>query len=192
MKNFNKISKSLEEFKSILELPYDLIKNVLSSDELSVDNEKQVCDIVLNYIKTRRSITEISKFNDFNIDLVKKEEEKKEEKEDEKKAQNPSEIENPPEENKEIPFEEIKNEEIIEKKAEPIFSNEEINYNDSWNINLAKTKEKFTMKILKYEEERVLVECIRFSFLTHSDLLSLSLDPILQNHKDLVLIILLT
>ena len=60
MKNFNKISNSIEEFKSILDLPYDLIKNVLASDELSVDYEKQVVDIVLNYIKTRRTLTEFS------------------------------------------------------------------------------------------------------------------------------------
>jgi hypothetical protein len=60
LKNFNKISKNLEEFKAILDLPYDLIKKILSSDELIVENEKQVCDIVVNYIKMRKSLEEKS------------------------------------------------------------------------------------------------------------------------------------
>ena len=50
------MTKSLEEFKAILDLPYDLIKDILSSDDLTVENEKQVTEIVINYIKMRKNL----------------------------------------------------------------------------------------------------------------------------------------
>ena len=62
LKNFYKISKSIEEFKAILDLPYDLVKVILSNDDLTVENEKEVCDIVINYIKLRRNLNEDSIF----------------------------------------------------------------------------------------------------------------------------------
>ena len=42
-------------------------------------------------------------------------------------------------------------------------------------------------KKLTKEEEKALVYCIRFSFLSHADLISLSNDPIMNDYKDLVL-----
>ncbi len=48
-------------------------------------------------------------------------------------------------------------------------------------------KAKMVKKPLTLTEERSLVEAIRFSFLSHSDLLSISIDQNMQNHKDLVL-----
>ena len=120
----------------------------------------------------------------LEITEVKKEEEEKKEKSEEEKKDESS------EEKKDIPQDEIKNEETTEKIPdkfpEKFFSSSDTNYNDIWKNKLENIKEKFTIKFLKTEEERVLIECIRFSYLTHSELLSLSIDPIIQNHKDLV------
>ena len=107
---------------------------------------------------------------------------------EEKKEEIPPEEKNEakPEEKNDIPPEESKKAET-EVKSVQIFTDENMNYNETWKKKLDSTKEKFTVKMLNSEEERVLVECIRFSFLSHSDLLSLSIDPIIQNHKDLVM-----
>ena len=42
-------------------------------------------------------------------------------------------------------------------------------------------------KKLTKDEEKALVYCIRFSFLSHADLISLSNDPIMGDYKDLLL-----
>lgn len=46
---------------------------------------------------------------------------------------------------------------------------------------------KFKKKKLTKDEEKALVYCIRFSFLSHADLISLSNDPIMGDYKDLLL-----
>ena len=119
----------------------------------------------------------------LNLFKIEQNEEKKDEEEEEKKEIfSEGKKDELAEDKKDIPQEEMhKNE-----NPDQMLSSENINYNDTWKNKLDKIKDKFKVKILKTEEERVLIECIRFSYLSHSDLLSLSVDPIIQNHKDLV------
>ena len=49
--NFDKTNKNLEEIQKILDLPLDTIMKLLQSDELVINSEKEICDIVINYIK---------------------------------------------------------------------------------------------------------------------------------------------
>ena len=41
------------------DLEYDTFKDVISADELDVEGEKEVAELVLEYIKSRREIPEV-------------------------------------------------------------------------------------------------------------------------------------
>jgi hypothetical protein len=116
-------------------------------------------------------------------------EEKKEVPPEEKKDIPPEEKKDvPPEETKQTPPEEQQQKsDLLDNNPKQIFTSPDVDYNNTWKKKLEMIKERFTIRLLTSEEERTLIECIRFSFLSHSDLLSLSIDPILQNHRDLVI-----
>lgn len=59
---------------------------------------------------------------------------------------------------------------------------------ENWNNKNISNKNKNIKKKLTSEEERNLIQAIRFSHLSHSDLISLSIDPILAQYKDLILL----
>lgn len=59
---------------------------------------------------------------------------------------------------------------------------------EKWNNNINLIKNKFVKKRLTLDEERNLVYSIRFSHLSHSDLISLSIDPVMTEYKDLILL----
>ena len=40
------------------ELKYDTFKDIISSDEIDVEKEKEISDLVIEYIKSRREIPE--------------------------------------------------------------------------------------------------------------------------------------
>lgn len=149
-KNFNKISKNLNEFQIILDLPIDTFKQLITSDDLVLTSEKEICDIALNYIKIRKNISK------------------------------------PIAENPEKPAEEKPEEKALPEN--PIEAKEkELNFVEKSKKQLEDMRKKMIKSPLSASDERSLVEAIRFSFLTHSDLLSISLDEVMQNHKDLVL-----
>ena len=58
---------------------------------------------------------------------------------------------------------------------------------NNWKKHLDELKNKTKMKRLSPEEEKMLVLCIRFSYLSHSDLINLTNEPIMENYKDLIL-----
>jgi len=59
---------------------------------------------------------------------------------------------------------------------------------DKWNDRVDQIKKKFEKRKLTSEEERKLIESIRFSHLSHSDLISFSIDPMMSQYKDLILL----
>ena len=63
----NKIKKSLgnvtNKAKEMIDLDYDTFKDVISADELDVEGEKEVAELVLEYIKSRREIPEVKLSN---------------------------------------------------------------------------------------------------------------------------------
>jgi len=91
-----KIGNVSNKGKELTELNYETFKDIISSDEIDLEGEKEVADLVLEYIKSRREIPE-EKIEEKIVEKVeikvnqevvnnenpeeKKEEEKKEEEE---------------------------------------------------------------------------------------------------------------
>jgi len=59
---------------------------------------------------------------------------------------------------------------------------------NKWNQKVIEINNKYEKKKLTLDEEKKLIESIRFSHLSHSDLISLSIDPIMSQYKDLILL----
>jgi hypothetical protein len=91
----NKIKKSMgnvtNKAKELTELKYETFKDIISADELDVEGEKDVADLVIEYIRSRREIPEEIPLNPLQNQEnpeIKENEEKKEseeKKEEEKK-----------------------------------------------------------------------------------------------------------
>ena len=186
IKNLGIIPNSKKEMTL---LKYDIFRDIISSDELYVQNEKDICDLVIEYIKSRREIPEerqdIKEIKEINNNELNKniiqnnenlnEEEKKEEK-------NPENQEN----NEEKKEENEIHEEKINEKNDIKENNENDPYN-IWKKHIEELKQNSIKKRLSSEEEKNLVSCIRFSFLSHADLISLNNEPIMDNFKDLIM-----
>ena len=186
IKNLGNIPNSKKEMTL---LKYDIFRDIISSDELDVQNEKDICDLVIEYIKSRREIPEEKQDikeikeinnNELNKNIIQNNENLNEE---EKKEEN-----NP--ENQENNEEKKEENEILEEKINEKNDIKENNENDSYNIwkkHIEELKQNSIKKRLSSEEEKNLVSCIRFSFLSHADLISLNNEPIMDNFKDLIM-----
>ena len=169
----NKIKNNLgniqNKAKELTELKYETFKDIISSDALDVEQEKDVVDLVIEYLKSRRKIPEEEK-EIKNLENQENNENQEENKENNEENKNNEE----PPQNQEN--ENIENEE----------NNKENPYNN-WKKHLDKLEKNSKKKRLSPEEEKILVLCIRFSYLSHADLISLTNEPIMQNFKDLIL-----
>ena len=186
IKNLGNIPNSKKEMTL---LKYDIFRDIISSDELDVQNEKDICDLVIEYIKSRREIPEEKQDikeikeinnNELNKNIIQNNENLNEE---EKKEEN-----NP--ENQENNEEKKEENEIHEEKINEKNDIKENNENDPYNIwkkHIEELKQNSIKKRLSPEEEKNLVSCIRFSFLSHADLISLNNEPIMDNFKDLIM-----
>ena len=186
IKNLGIIPNSKKEMTL---LKYDIFRDIISSDELYVQNEKDICDLVIEYIKSRREIPEEKQDikeikeinnNELNKNIIQNNENLNEE---EKKEEN-----NP--ENQENNEEKKEENEIHEEKINEKNDIKENNENDPYNIwkkHIEELKQNSIKKRLSSEEEKNLVSCIRFSFLSHADLISLNNEPIMHNFKDLIM-----
>ena len=186
IKNLGIIPNSKKEMTL---LKYDIFRDIISSDELDVQNEKDICDLVIEYIKSRREIPEEKQDikeikeinnNELNKNIIQNNENLNEE---EKKEEN-----NP--ENQENNEEKKEENEIHEEKINEKNDIKENNENDPYNIwkkHIEELKQNSIKKRLSPEEEKNLVSCIRFSFLSHADLISLNNEPIMDNFKDLIM-----
>ena len=200
-----KIGNVSNKSKELTELNYETFKDIISSDEIDLEGEKEIADLVLEYIKSRREIPEEKieekivekieiKVNQEEVNNENPEEKKEEEnKEEEKKDEENKEEEKKDEENKEEEKKEEEqkeenqnNEEDKPQENAPPQNNEDDPYN-LWKKHLEELEKNSKKKKLTKEEEKALVYCIRFSFLSHADLISLSNDPIMNDYKDLVL-----
>ena len=175
----NKIKKNLGNIKNkskeLTELKYDTFKDIISSDILDVEQEKDVAELVIEYIKSRRSMPEekieipTEQKNLENNENQENNENKEENKNNEEHPQN-QENQNQNENN-----ENIQNEE-----------NKDILYNN-WKKHLDELVKNSKKYKLSPEEEKMLILCIRFSYLSHADLIGLTNEPIFENYKDLIL-----
>ena len=188
-----KIGNVSNKGRELTELNYETFKDIISSDEIDLEGEKEVADLVLEYIKSRREIPEekiVEKVEiKVNQEIINqeneehKEEEKKEEEENKEEEKKDEEEEKKEEEKKE---EEQNNEENKQENNPPPQNPEDDPYNQ-WKKHLEEIEKNSQKKKLTKDEEKALIYCIRFSFLSHADLISLSNDPIMQDYKDLVL-----
>ena len=181
--------KFLKEFKNdIIDLDFDTFKQIINSNEINIENERDISNLVVNYIKLRREIEEIKEIKeeikneqDKKEKEIKKEEEniKEERKEEEniKKEEAKKEEENIKEEEKKKEEENIKEEN----------KNKENNINEKWNKYLNEFKGIVKKKRLTEEQEKDLILCIRFNYLSHSELVKLTNETIMNEYKDLLL-----
>ena len=186
IKNLGIIPNSKKEMTL---LKYDIFRDIISSDELYVQNEKDICDLVIEYIKSRREIPEekqdikeIKEINNYELNkniIQNNENLNEEEKKEEKNPENQENNEEKKEEN------EIHEEKINEKND--IKENNENDPYNIWKKHIEELKQNSIKKRLSSEEEKNLVSCIRFSFLSHADLISLNNEPIMDNFKDLIM-----
>ena len=188
IKNLGKIQNIKKE---ITILQFETFKEIISSDEIDAESEKDICDLVIEFIKLRREIPEeiletkeINKNNNDNKNInenknnINPEENKENPDVQENKEQNEETAQN--QENNEEKKEEEKVEEIIIEK------NEKDPY-VLWKNHLDELKKNLIKKRLSLDEERNLVSCIRLSFLSHADLIALNTEPIMDNFKDLIM-----
>ena len=173
----NKMKQNLgnipNKAKELTQLKFDTFKDIISSDELDIEQEKEVADLVIEYIKFRRNIPEEKK------DIPPQEE---------KNNENPENNEN--QENNNNNEENKNNEQPQQNEENNNIQNEENNKQnpyDNWKKHLDELKKNCEIKRLTPEEEKMLVLCIRFSYLSHADLIGLTNEPIMENYKDLIL-----
>jgi len=56
VKNFSALNKNLSDIESFLEFSYETFLNIITRDDLVVETEKDISDLILNYIKSRRNL----------------------------------------------------------------------------------------------------------------------------------------
>ena len=183
--------KYLKEFKNdIIDLDFDTFKQIINSNEINIESEKDISNLVINYISLRREIEEIKE--GINNEQDKKEKEIK--KEDENKKEERKEKENIKEEETKKEEENIKEEETKKEEEEKMKEeenkskdNKDNNINEKWNKYLNKFKDSIKKKRLTEEQEKDLILCIRFNYLSHSELVKLTNEIIMNEYKDLLL-----
>ena len=176
--------KDVKIFKNdIMDLDFDSFKNIMNSDSINIETEKDISDFVLNYIKSRRDLPEEEKEEKPEI-----KEEQIKPNENENKEENKNIEENNEENaNNEEKKEEENNEE--EKKEEDDIKDlkEENNENEKWKKYLYELKDSTKRKKLNNEQEKELIMCIRFSYLPHNELNKLINEPVMNDFKDILL-----
>ena len=200
-----KIGNVSNKSKELTELNYETFKDIISADEIDLEGEKEIADLVLEYIKSRRELPEekveekivekveikINQDEITNQNPEEKKEEEKKEGEEEKKEEEKKEGEEEKKEGEEEKKEEVQNNEENKppetQENPPQNNNNENDPYNLWKKHLDELEKNSKKKKLTKDEEKSLVYCIRFSFLSHADLISLSNDPIMGDYKDLLL-----
>ena len=202
LENYNLIVDNKEEYNSLLMLPINVFKNIISSDDLVVDNELKVYNLVIDYIKLRKD----KDFNDQELikskediqpTLINVEENKEVDTKPENNENNNNDIiktnnENNNEQNQENVD---KEENIQNNESNKLKSNKSIKGTIDIKYDTISDMEKKVLDIenslklykLNNEQIRELILCIRFSYLSHKELISLNSVEEMNNHKDLIL-----
>lgn len=127
----NFFQSSLSSKEVILSFPFDLFLNLVLLDEVVTESEKNLCDLIFNYIQFRedKEVVEIAMKDEDVVSGVEKE----------------------------------------------------------WTNTLNNIKSKFTIKALNTQEKRSLIEAIRFSHMSHVEIIEASKNPVMIQHQDLIL-----
>ena len=195
-----KIKKNLGKLKSrnreLTELNFDSFKDIISSDEIDVEDEKEISDLVIEYIKSRREIPEekppevkvVEVNNENNVN-------NNNQPNPENANQNPPAEQKPPEENKPPEQNPPAEQKPPEENQQNQPQNNDLNKKEEkkndcyseWHDHLEEIKKNSKKVRLTPEQEKALVLCIRFSYLSHTDLIALTNEPIMSDYKDLIL-----
>ena len=172
--------KDVKIFKNdIMALDFETFKNIMNSDSINIETEKDISDFVLNYIKSRRDLPEEEKEEKPEI---KEEQIKQNENENNEKNKNIEENNEEKANNEEEKKEDEKKEENEIKEIK-----EENNENEKWKKYLYELKDSTKRKKLNNEQEKELIMCIRFAFLPHYELNKLINEPVMNDFKDILL-----
>ena len=197
----NKIKKSIgnvtNKSKELTELKYDTFKDIISADELDVEGEKDVADLVIEYIKSRREIPEEKPAippPEQQNEEIKENNDNQGNQENQENKEEPQQNQENQEGNENQNNENVQNQEKQENQENPE-NNEQPKQNsenpddpyNNWKNHLIEMEKKSVKKRLTPEEEKTLVYCIRFSFLSHADLISLTNEPLMKDYKDLIM-----
>ena len=153
-----KIGNVPNKNRELTELNYETFKDIISSDEIDLESEKEIADLVLEFIKSRREIPEEKieekivekveiKINQEEVNQENAEEKKEEEKKDEEKEEE----EKKEEEKKD---EEQNNEENKPQENTLQQNNEDDPYN-LWKKHLEELEKNSKKKKLTQEEEKL-------------------------------------
>ena len=177
-----KIGNVSNKSKELTELNYETFKDIISSDEIDLEGEKEIADLVLEYIKSRRELPEekveekivekveikINQEEITNQNPEEKKEEEKKEGEEEKKEEEKKEGEEEKKEGEEEKKEEVQNNEENKppetQENPPQNNNNENDPYNLWKKHLDELEKNSKKKKLTKDEEKSLVYCIRFSF----------------------------
>ena len=178
----NYITENFKEVKifknDIIDLDFESFKNLMNSDKINIFSEKDISELILEYIKSRR-------------DLPEEEKEKLELKETQINSnENNNKNDDINQENREnINNEEEKKEENEEKKDEEKKEDEikENDANEKWKKYLYELKDSIKRKKLSKEQEKELIMCIRFAYIPHNELVKLTNEPMMSDFKDILL-----
>lgn len=190
--HFEIVANNILERKSLLDLPYDTFKKIASSNELVVTNEKLVCDLILEYINIRKEIEIVKKDEKLDggieTNLKAVEVKNNEENIDQNELQAVKEGENSSINEKDKDKEKEINQEVKEPKNNDIpIAVKRFSVIAIQKEKISKIKENILINKLSAEQEKELIRLIRFSYLSHKELLSLNNVDILKDSKDLIL-----
>ena len=167
--------KDVKIFKNdIIDLDFDSFKNLMNSDEINIETEKDISEFILDYIKSRRDLPEEEKEKETEIKPN----------ENENKEENKNIEENQENANNEEKKEEEKKEEGNEENKD---NKEKDDENEKWKKYLYELKDSTKRKKLSKEQEKELIMCIRFSYLPHTELTKLINEPVMSEFKDILL-----
>lgn len=191
-------------------IPFEFFLKIVSSDDIVVDKENDICKLIMEYIKNRRKlisveneVKEVKKMEKSNKNIIRYESDKENEKVDNNQEVNIKEQSTKLlNEVKEVIESDDKSKKLLSSK-----SNRQINENNQSskklenknNENNSQTyfdtlllkvnliEDKVKPKILTTIEEQQLIESIRFSKLSHKELVLLKDDEFFFQYKDYIL-----
>ena len=176
-KNINMILKDENFNRHMLDLPFEYVKNIFSSDDLAVSNEHDLVELILKYLAHRDKLPLLPE-EDPSLDwsmLTEAEKEARQKlKEEEGKA------------------EEAKKAEETKAEEDAFNALDDLGkINAEWAKKVSvihkESLERLKLKRLSKAERKDLFKTVRYSFLEHEQLLTLTTNPIFELAKEFVI-----
>jgi hypothetical protein len=160
-------------------LPFEVFLKIISSDSLNVTTEKTVCEFVAAYIQLRKDLPEGAEEDDpaesdSNGEGKKAKKDEDDDDDEGKDKKNKKDKKDKKDKNSK------KHKDSVDKDEEP--SDKPVKVGEDKTIVRQNILRKLTQ-----EQENILINQIRFSFLSHLDLIVTSQDKLFDSHKNFIL-----